>query len=33
LSDVVDVISRWEWVVGEHTDLHGVRVRYKLTLT
>ena len=33
LSDVVDVISRWEWVVGEHTDLHGLRVRYKLTLT
>jgi hypothetical protein len=31
LSDVLSVPSRWEWVVGEHTDLHGVRLLYRAT--
>jgi hypothetical protein len=25
-SDVLSVPSRWEWVVGEHTDLHAVQI-------
>lgn len=33
LSDVIDVVSRWEWVAGIHTDLHAYRIRYKKTLT
>jgi hypothetical protein len=30
-SDVLSCPSRWEWVVGEHTDLHGVRLLYRIT--
>jgi hypothetical protein len=30
-SDILSVPSRWEWVVGEHTDLHAVRVLYRKT--
>lgn len=32
-SDILSVPSRWEWVVTEHTDEHGVEILYKLTLT
>lgn len=30
-SDILSVPSRWEWVVVEHTDLHGVQVLYRKT--
>jgi hypothetical protein len=32
-NDVVNVVSRWEWAVVKHTDLHGQRMIYKKTLT
>jgi hypothetical protein len=32
-NDIINVVSRWEWVVVKHTDLHGLRMRYKKTLT
>lgn len=32
-NDVVNIVSRWEWVIAKHTDLHGLRMRYKKTLT
>ena len=32
-NDIINVVSRWEWVVAKHTDLHGLRMRYKKTLS
>jgi len=32
-NDVINVVSRWEWAVAKHTDLHGVEMQYKKTLT
>ena len=32
-NDVINVVSRWEWAIAKHTDLHGMRVQYKKTLT
>ncbi len=29
LSDDVDVVGRWKWIVGEHTDEHGCGLIYK----
>lgn len=29
LSDDVDVVGRWKWIVGEHTDEHGCELIYK----
>lgn len=31
MSDNIPVVGRWEWAVGEHTDLHGVRMLYRKT--
>lgn len=30
-SDVADAIGRYEWVIGEHTDEHGVKLIYRAT--
>jgi hypothetical protein len=32
-AGVLNVVADWEWVVGEHTDLHGVKIVYKRTIT
>lgn len=29
LSDDIDVVGRWKWIVGEHTDEHGCEIIYK----